>query len=431
MLGVYCAACALVASAGALIPDSNRHDGDRLISTPDERTVVLPHLLAEQQTLAIGAAANVFRMPVAPHGSSLNLGAASFDVAAGPAPTQPFEPAAYQKRVSLMRHETTSPSAACSLCGWKMFDNDDSTVGYNLWNSSSWGNLLSEYWEARGLTAITGRGFHRTNSALGWLSHLPAVASAYPQSRNQSWYASTCARCNKTMFAHACPGAWTKIRSIVQNDTHHALTEYESKNPAVDAKQADETDGVHVLFHARLDFTASQVWWPARSSFAGKIPSQTKKVTILHMPYTDEQVEVERKKGHVHQTYVPEMQKNIKVVLDGYKKMLSQSCAGCEVAFSVGTQYSDFALIARHKGPIFCMGSSFCLWAAYANIHGPVYFPETMATLGRKIHDPLSDIKDGRGDGFFWNFGASIHNSMINNFKHTSASDLVKWVNAH
>merc|ERR1712046_278137 len=84
--------------------------------------------------------------------------------------------------------------------------------------------------------------------------------------------------------------------------------------------------------------------------------------------------EASAKGSDIHETFQQKMQTEIRTLLDGYREMLQNEYPGCNVEFASGSQYEDFTRIARHRGPVFCGPSSYCLWAGLANMHGPVYF---------------------------------------------------------
>merc|ERR1719291_1125324 len=118
------------------------------------------------------------------------------------------------------------------------------------------------------------------------------------------------------------------------------------------------------------------------------------------MPYTHEQIrKMMRVHDEIHHDFGPQDIANISELLGGYKAMFTELCGHrCSVETATGTQYSDFAHLARHRGPVFCTGSSYCLWAAYANTHGPTY------VVGKEpwAAGMKPPITEGQGAGFVW-----------------------------
>jgi len=91
------------------------------------------------------------------------------------------------------------------------------------------GNALSLYWNARGLARLAGVPFSATGglSARHFIRHLPRVVPARPGG-NSTALAEACVACSPRevllwRYPHTCFGAWSRIRSDIQRDTHSAL----------------------------------------------------------------------------------------------------------------------------------------------------------------------------------------------------------------
>ncbi|CAE8582766.1 unnamed protein product [Polarella glacialis] len=301
---------------------------------------------------------------------------------------------------------------------------NETTITYNARFSHSWGNLLSEYWEPVGLAALSGKEFSAGGGIGGdtWMSYLPKHEPARSELKDPDAVKQACLSCNGTRYTHGCAGAWTHVRSLIQDSTQHALDEFEAKHK-MERVTSGSANGKEVLFHMRLEFLHQQVQWPGLSFFKDKIPHDATKITILHMAYLDEQVK--SVPGHIHQRYPPAIQVAITELLGGYKDMLQPLCGGCGVETSTNSQYHDFASIARHKGPLFVMGSSFGMWAALANVHGPVYMSSNFGG-GQK-----PPVEGGKGAGFFWDDGKMLPNQNVSNFKQMSANEVLRWARAN
>jgi len=278
------------------------------------------------------------------------------------------------------------------------------------------------------VAALAGKEFEFGGFSESFLGHLPGHSSVVESLKKKDW--TTYCTC-KTQYSHECNSAWTQIRSLIQDDTQEALLEYEqsthqglAKDEAEPEKDASsDSTNVEVLVQLRLEFNHRQVRWPGKS-FYEKLPKEAKKVTLMHMPYTDEQIQ-DKKGTTIHQTYDKPTQQNITILLQGYETMLKDICGDCEVIRQHGTQYHDFVKIARHPGPVFCMGSSYCLWAAMANKHGPIYLP-TFFAKGEK-----PTIPGGQGKGVFWNTGEVLASTEIKDFQLKNATQILEWANSH
>eukprot|EP00931_Biecheleriopsis_adriatica_P028679 TRINITY_DN17097_c1_g1_i3.p1 TRINITY_DN17097_c1_g1~~TRINITY_DN17097_c1_g1_i3.p1 ORF type:complete len:409 (+),score=41.13 TRINITY_DN17097_c1_g1_i3:61-1227(+) len=305
------------------------------------------------------------------------------------------------------------------ICAHRSFESSD-TIGYSAWTSANWGNLLSEYFEPFALAALSGKQFSSGQIDDSWLRYLPQKGPAHLELKDMQAVQAACDDCAGTPYTHECAGGWVRVRGLIQDAVQDALQQYADLNPD---EVRFESSSKEVLFHMRLEFAHSQVQWPGLSFFKGKIPSDATKVTIVHMPYTEEQIRSVG--GHIHQEFPQEMQTSITEVLNAYKNMLRPLCGGCLVETSFSSQYGDFARIAHHQGVVFCMGSSYCLWAAFANIHGPVYMARNFG--GGK--SPA--VNGGKGAGFFWNDGQSLPSEEIRNFELMTPGDLIQWIQTH
>lgn len=274
---------------------------------------------------------------------------------------------------------------------------------------------------------------------MDFMRFLPREAPAHPEMKDLEAVAAACINCGEIEeYPHACVGAWTKIRSLVQKETHEALDQMDESERA-QAEQGELGDSKltwqglarkpsdHVLVHMRLEFSHRQALFPSKSYFEGIVTPDTQKVTMLHMPYTTAQVDSVRDKGgHIHQTYDLKVQKSIGIVLQGYKSMFEDLCEHhCIVEMVTGSQRGDFAMLARHNGAVFCSGSSYCLWAAYANVYGPTYFAADKPWADGK----QPDIQGGKGLGFKWVDKPLLHATAIRWFEKMTAEQVVDWIN--
>jgi hypothetical protein len=149
------------------------------------------------------------------------------------------------------------------------------------------------------------------------------------------------------------------------------------------------------------------------------------------MPYLQADNHIEDHGGHVHATYSAEEQSNITSLINGYSQILSELCNGCAVSAQARGQYDSWSMMVRHPGPLFCMGSTFCLWAGLANEFGPVYYPANSVDTTTP-----SNVTGGKGKGFVWSNGQMLSNLNISSGSHATfqrmrASSIVEWARLH
>jgi hypothetical protein len=331
-------------------------------------------------------------------------------------------------------------------CSWGYREQiSEDVLRYKIEQGTNWGNRLSGYWEARATALISGRKFSTNHVSFhsSWLQYLPTEVPPRSERENLTAYENACTsckacgRCDNGRNPHHCGNAaWTHIRDVLQVDTHAAMRKFEEAHPEQKPQGVlqDHGDGAHVLFHVRLEFVHPQISWPAKSFFEGKLPRHTRRITLLHMPYLSADNHVEANGGHVHKEYSLEEQSNITALLNGYNALLSALCQGCVVSAHVAGQYEAWATIARHRGPIFCMGSSFCLWAGLANEHGPIHFPANF------LDTTHANVSGGKGLGLLWHSSKMLSNLNISAgfntrrdlpFHLMRASNIVEWVGAN
>lgn len=224
---------------------------------------------------------------------------------------------------------------------------------YGAWYSPNWGNLLSEYWEARAAAILAGVPF-RGNRFPGetWLKYLPATAESDNSLKNVSALEELCNSCTAGMFPHDCNGKWTRIRKQIIVDTQSALKQYVAEQK-LSLPHFGSND---VVVHVRYELEHGQVQWPAKSYFKELLPDNISKLTLLA--------------GTRNATEWAEMTRL-------YKSLLGEVCGGCEIEQIDSSQFEDFAKMAQAP-TVFCGGSTYCLWAAMGN-PGDIYVPDNMA----------------------------------------------------
>jgi len=252
-----------------------------------------------------------------------------------------FAEASMRLQQKLMILGKCHSSTGCSVWHGSL-DND--AGHYYGWYSAAWGNLLSEYWEARGAAALAGVRYDGTPipGNKTWLSKLPSQQNAYPALKNMDALRKLCNQCTEGMYPHGCVGKWTRIRQVIRDDTQAALQSF-SLEAHVPLPVFHDND---VLVHVRLDPGHPQIAYYAKSFFDEHIPDSTSRIILLSS---------EPKWG--------------KPILDSYTKMFRELCQHrlhCSVERQSGTQFNDFAAIALAP-TVFCSGSTYCLWAAMAN----------------------------------------------------------------
>jgi len=273
-----------------------------------------------------------------------------------------FAYASMQFELKLRKEGKIGSSSGCEVWHGSL---DQDAGHYYGWYSPSWGNLLSEYWEARGAAALAGVKFEGTAFPEGsWLSKLPYKHDADPALKDASALKEMCNDCTAGMFPHGCAGKWTRIRRMIRDDTQAALLAYshEAHQPLPTFNEND------VLVHVRFDPDHPQIAYYAKSFFDGRIPDKTSNIILLS---------VEPEWG--------------KPILDSYKKMFQELCQHrqpqCDVERHSGTQFNDFAAIALAP-TVFCVGSTYCLWAAMAN-RGRAYMSSHL--LAEEKNPPIDD----------------------------------------
>eukprot|EP00747_Dinoflagellata_sp_TGD_P165273 gnl/TRDRNA2_/TRDRNA2_186337_c0_seq1.p1 gnl/TRDRNA2_/TRDRNA2_186337_c0~~gnl/TRDRNA2_/TRDRNA2_186337_c0_seq1.p1 ORF type:complete len:328 (+),score=38.93 gnl/TRDRNA2_/TRDRNA2_186337_c0_seq1:129-1112(+) len=246
-----------------------------------------------------------------------------------------------------------SDSSSCRV--WKGWLSPED-AGYHAWYSNAWGNLLSEYWEARAAALLAGVPYQgdefppNLKGDVTWLSYLPAVSSPDPALKNLTALRAMCRDCADEMFPHACAGKWTRIRKTIINDTQAAVTTF-----ATAFNLSLPSFGPHdVLVHLRSEPSHPQVEWPGRSYFQGLIPSDTKTIFFVH-----------------------EDKPMFRPIVDMYTNLLGEVCGGCHVESVSGSQFEDFARMTQAP-LVFCGFSTYCLWSAMGN-PGTVYMPDSFA----------------------------------------------------
>lgn len=257
-----------------------------------------------------------------------------------------FAAASMQLQLKLRGEGKCTSSTGCPVWHGSL---DEHVCSYYGWYSPAWGNLLSEYWEARGAAALAGVKYEGTPiPGDTWLSKLPSEHNADPAFKDEISLDKICKDevClrHDGMFPHICVGKWTRIRQLIRDDTQAALQAY-SHVPTNERLPAfNEHD---MLVHIRFDKGHPQIAYYAKSFFDGHIPSGTSRIILL---------------SNEPQWGMP--------ILESYIALFKELCHNqqpqCQVERQSGTQFSDFASIALAP-TVFCSGSTYCLWAAMAN----------------------------------------------------------------
>jgi len=252
-----------------------------------------------------------------------------------------FAAASMQQHQRLQREGKCTSSTGCSV--WNGYLSDK-VGGYYGWYSPHWGNLLSEYWEARGAAALAGVKFEASPiPGETWLSKLPSKHNSDPAYKDDVALAKMCNACTGGMFPHQCVGKWTRIRQMIRDDTQAALKTF-SQEANMTLPVFHEND---VLVHIRLEQAHGQVAYYGKSFFDGHIPKGASRIILLSAQ--------------------PQWGKPI---LESYVAVFKELCQHrqpqCIVDEQKGTQFNDFAAIALAP-TVFCSGSTYCLWAAMAN----------------------------------------------------------------
>jgi len=217
---------------------------------------------------------------------------------------------------------------------------DDTHCDYYGWYSPNWGNLLSEYWEARGAAALAGVSFVGDPiPGETWLSKLPFAHNADSAFKDLNAFNDMCNECTGGMFPHGCFGKWTRIRQMIRDDTQAALQAF-SDEAHIPLPAFQEND---MLVHVRFEPDHPQISYYANSFFAGLIPESISRIILLSAE--------------------PECAEPI---LESYMAIFDELCPQCSVEKSSGTQFNDFAAIALAP-TVVCSSSTYCLWAAMAN----------------------------------------------------------------
>jgi len=187
-----------------------------------------------------------------------------------------FEAASMQHHLMLLEHGRKAVSSiGCEI--WNGYMSDDA-AGYAGWYSPSWGNLLSEYWEARGAAALAGVRFDGQQiPGDTWLSKLPFKHDADPAFKDLNALKDMCNECTGDMFPHTCVGKWTRIRQMIRDDTQAALKAF-SDESHIPLPAFHEND---MLVHVRLETDHPQVAYYAKSFFAGLVPESTSRIILL------------------------------------------------------------------------------------------------------------------------------------------------------
>jgi len=238
----------------------------------------------------------------------------------------------------LRRRQTSGDSLPyCKVWGGQLNENFGS---YSSWYSPAWGNLLSEYWEARGAAALAGVRFVSEAFPGGtWLSKLPTDHDADLAFKDLNALNDMCNDCTGDMFPHSCVGKWTRIRPMIRDDTQAALKAF-SDESMVPLPTFNEND---MLVHVRFELSHPQIAYYARSFFAGLIQDSTSRIILLS---------AEPEWGNP--------------ILESYTAMFHEVCPQCSVERSSGSQFNDFAAIALAP-TVVCSSSTYCLWAAMGN----------------------------------------------------------------
>eukprot|EP00929_Paragymnodinium_shiwhaense_P033341 TRINITY_DN1831_c0_g5_i1.p1 TRINITY_DN1831_c0_g5~~TRINITY_DN1831_c0_g5_i1.p1 ORF type:complete len:461 (-),score=50.03 TRINITY_DN1831_c0_g5_i1:8-1390(-) len=347
-------------------------------------------------------------------------------------------------------------------CGYSVQQHENSWTYTHMRSFMNWGNVLSVYWEARALVALGGKSFEGL-PGFGpetWLHYLPNQVPVMPDFVNAAAFAEACYECSSQMgqlYPHTCYGAWTHFRGVIQNETNSALVEYE-KHMLAKGHTGDSSDehfeaafhpvasgdagdtqhsGKDVLIFLRFEFTTYA--WQAKSFYLSHLPPDARRVTIMHQPYTNETVRggLRQLGGDIHETFAPEMQRNISVLLQGIVSLVKGKC-NCPVETTTGHQFHDFTRLVRHNGPVIAAGSTFGLAGILANKLGPVYFPRSFMCYTRSANAakrcaaselPRSIREEGLG--FVWDDSPFLSGPQIANFKGMQAADMVKWISEH
>jgi len=174
-----------------------------------------------------------------------------------------FAEASMELQLKLHSEGKCISSSGCSVWHGSL---DDNAGHYYGWYSPAWGNLLSEYWEARGAAALAGVKYEGSPiPGNTWLSKLPSKHNAYPALKDLSALNKMCNDCTGGMFPHLCEGKWTRIRQMIRDDTQAALKIF-SEEATEPLPAFDEND---VLVHIRFEKSHPQVAWYAKSFLMG------------------------------------------------------------------------------------------------------------------------------------------------------------------
>jgi len=142
-----------------------------------------------------------------------------------------FAEASMELQLKLHSEGKCISSSGCSVWHGSL---DDNAGHYYGWYSPAWGNLLSEYWEARGAAALAGVKYEGSPiPGNTWLSKLPSKHNAYPALKDLSALNKMCNDCTGGMFPHLCEGKWTRIRQMIRDDTQAALKIFRGSNRAL------------------------------------------------------------------------------------------------------------------------------------------------------------------------------------------------------
>jgi len=298
----------------------------------------------------------------------------------------------YSVRSEALTKESAHHSTRCSVFRGSL---DDNAAHYNGWYSPAWGNLLSEYWEARGAAALAGVNYEGSPiPGETWLSKLPFKHDSDPALKDLSALDKMCNDCTGGMFPHLCEGKWTRIRQMIRDDTQAALKNF-AQEANVPLPAFHEND---VLVHIRLEPVHPQIAYYAKSFFDGRITKRVSRIILLS---------AEPQWG--------------RPILDSYFAMFEELCLHrqpqCIVDKQSGTQFADFAAIALAP-TVFCSGSTYCLWAAMAN-RGKAIMSSHHIASGKMPHI----------DDWTWVAGHVLPNAERKNMPTEEwISHVVKWV---
>jgi hypothetical protein len=223
----------------------------------------------------------------------------------------------------------------------------NNTVFWVPYSTSRWGNVLSPYWQARGLAHTAGWNFDSYNGVdRDWLQLLPKRAPA-GACADPPAFKKACDSCADSWeYAHRCPGAWIHIRQQIQQDTQAALRAWFSNNN----KPIPTFGAQDVVIQLRCDvdtLLVHQEFGPAGFSYYKSIPPTATTIIILR----DTTVTL------------PACLR----ITQALQQHLTRTFPSATVKVQGHDRHSDFAALVFAPYMFRDSQSSFGLWAAAAN----------------------------------------------------------------